>query len=150
VKEIIQTFYQSLTGNEQKTFWFGAILFALGFLFLLDVLRPPSWSGWQETQGRLVSTQHIQLGQFNAGQATFQIEYTVVADGQMRQGMFHISPIVLSTMKRIRVFYQKNDPSVFYVHNPTRAVIATTLTILGTAILLTFYLYYRDRLKIKV
>ncbi|MBL7813689.1 MAG: hypothetical protein JNL70_01700 [Saprospiraceae bacterium] len=144
-KTFFQEFYKALSGNEKKTFGFGVMVFVIGFVLLLDCLRPPSWWGWQETVGELVGTEGIQSGQFSGGSTNFVIQY-YSADGQKRLGTFHLSPIILNTMKTIRVFYQKNDPSVFYVHNPTRLVIAVTMTLFGAAVLLTFYLYNRDRL----
>jgi hypothetical protein len=146
MKQIFLTFYHALSSHEKKTFWFGSIVFTIGSILLLNVLRPPSWWGWQETKGELVSTQRMDFGQFSGGSTVLGVQY-FAEDGSMRKGEFSISPIILSTMKTIRVFYQKNDPSVFYVHNPTLLIIALTMVIFGSGVLLTFYLYYRDRLN---
>ena len=146
MKRVFLEFYNALRKHEKQTFWFGSIVFTIGFIMLLDVLRPPSWWGWQETTGELIGMENVQGGLFSGSTTTFLIQY-MSEDGQIRQGTFAISPIILSTMKTIRVFYQKETPSVFYVHNPTRGVIALAMVVFGASVLLAFYLYYRDRLK---
>ena len=145
--QIILDFYRVLEGNEKKAFWFGGLTFAIGFIMLLDVLRPPSWWGWQETKGYIIEAQKMpKEGLFSSGSINLLIQYTP-EDGSVQKGTFKISPVILSTMKGIRVFYQKDNPSVFYVHNPSRLVIALTITIFGIGVLFSFYLYYRDRLR---
>lgn len=146
IKQHFLTFYNTLGNNEKKTFWLGSITFSIGFIMLLEVLRPPIWSGWQETSGQIISAQNMQTGLFSGGRTLFLIEY-MPEDGTMRQGTFPLSPIILSTMKTIRVFYQKDTPSVFYVYNPTVLILAFTALIFGTGVLLSFYLYDRDRLR---
>jgi hypothetical protein len=146
MKQIFLQFYSTLLHTEKKTFWFGSVVFTIGFLLLVDVMRPPSWWGWQEAKGELVSTQSMDAGQFSGGSTVMGVQY-YSEDGNVRKGEINISPIILSTMKTIRVFYQKHDPSVFYVHNPTRLIIALTMVIFGLGVLTAFYLYYRDRRK---
>ncbi len=146
MKQLFQQFYNVLSRHERQTFWFGSVTFVIGFILLLDVLRPPSWSGWKETKGELVSVQNMDMGQFSGGKTVLGVLYTP-ENGQPQKGEFSLSPIILSTMKTIRVFYQKDTPSVFYVYNPTLKVIALTMTVFGATVLLAFYLYNRDRLK---
>lgn len=146
MKQHFLTFYNTLGKNEKKTFWFGSLVFTIGFTLLLNVLYPPHWSGWQETTGHIISAQNMQTGLFSGGRTLFLIEY-MPEDGTMQQGTFPISPIILSTMKTIRVFYQKDTPSVFYVHNPTVLILGLTALIFGSGVLLSFYLYNRDRLQ---
>ncbi len=143
-KEYFNTFYRALSSHEKNTFWFGSITFAIGFLLLIKVLIPPSWSGWAETQGELLGAESMKTGQFGAGTTVFLLQYTP-QNGEVLQGTFKISPIILSTMKTIRVFYQKTTPSVFYVHNPTWSVIAVTMTLFGGGVLVAFFLYNRDK-----
>lgn len=139
IKQHFITFYNTLGNNEKKTFWFSSIVFTIGLTLLLNVLYPPNWSGWQETTGHIINAQNIQAGMFSGGRTVFLIEY-MPEDGIIRQGTFAMSPIILSTMKTIRVFYHKDTPSVFYVYNPTILIIALTAFIFGTGVLLSFYL----------
>lgn len=146
MKQIFYAFYKALSGHEKKTFWFGCITFAIGFVMLIEALIPPSWRGWQETEGQLIGSENVQRGLFSGSSTTFFIQYSP-ENGEILKGTFRVSPVILSTMHTIRVFYQKNEPTVFYVHNPTQLVIALTMTVFGTGVLLTFFLYNRDRLK---
>ncbi len=146
LKQLFLSFYKTLGNNEKKTFWFSSLTFTIGFIMLLNVLRPPSWSGWQETKGHIISSQNMRTGLFSGGRTIFLIEY-MPENGTLQQGTYPISPIVLSTMKTIRVFYQKGTPSVFYVYNPTVLIIALTALIFGACVLLSFYLYNKDRLQ---
>lgn len=143
MKQTLQAFYQTLSSHEKQTFWFGSITFTLGFVMLIYVLIPPSWQGWQETQGQLVSAEMVANGQFSGGTTSLMIQYSP-ENGPILRGTLEISPIILSTMKTIRVFYQKDEPTVFYVHNPTLLVVAATMTIFGSCVLVAFFLYNRD------
>lgn len=144
MKQIFQAFYQGLSNHEKKTFWFGCITFVIGFVMLITALIPPSWLGWQETEGKLTGSENVQKGLFSGGSTTFSIQYSP-ENGEILKGTFRVSPIILNTMHTIRVFYQKSEPTVFYVHNPTQLVIAFTMTVFGGGVLLTFFLYNRDR-----
>jgi hypothetical protein len=146
MKQAFFAFYTMLNGNEKKAFGFGVIVFAIGFLSTLYLIRPKTWLGWAETSGELLGVKSMVAGQFSAGTSIYLLQFQS-ADGQIRQGTFKMSPIVLSTIKQIRVFYQKNDPSVFFVHNPTFTPLAITMMVFGAGVLVAFYLYNRDRLQ---
>lgn len=144
MKQLFLEFYNGLHSHEKKVFWFGSIAFTIGFIILINVLIPPSWRGWQETHGELIGSESMKGGLFGGGSTVFYLQYTP-ENGEIQRGTFRVSPIILSTMKTIRVFYQKNEPTVFYVHNPTYLAIALTMVIFGGGVLLTFFLYFRDR-----
>ncbi len=146
MKKAFLAFYHTLDKLEKRNFWFGSITFIIGLAFLLEVICPPSWRGWQETTGEITAAQNLSKGLFSGGTMLFSLKYSP-HNGAPLEGTFTMSPIILSTIKSIRVFYQKDNPSIFYVHNPTRLIISLTVTILGGGLLLSYYLYYRDRLK---
>jgi hypothetical protein len=146
MKKAFLDFYNTLDKLEQRNFWLGSITFIIGFAFLIEVLLPASWRGWQETKGEIVAAQNVSKGLFSGGAMLFSLKYSPQNE-LPREGTFTMSPIILSTMKSIRVFYKKNNPSVFYVYNPTRLTLSLLATILGGGLLLAYYIYYRDRLK---
>ena len=146
MKEQFRAFYNALNITEKRAFWYGSIAFIIGFIMLTDALTPPSWRGFQETQGEILSIETLPTGQFSGGSTTYLLQYTP-ENGQILRGTFRMSPIILTALGRIRVFYKKQEPTFFYVHNPTVLVIALTMVVFGGGILVTFFLYNRDRLR---
>ncbi len=146
MKRLLIEFYNALGGNEKKVFWFGAIVFSIGFILLIDVLKPPSWFGWKETTGTILQAQGAKAGIFSGGSTTFLIQYQTL-EGETIEGTYKISPLILRTMTGLRVFYKANNPTEFYLHNPTKLTIALTCLIFGSVVSLSFYLYYRDKQK---
>ena len=143
MKQLFLTFYNALNVNEKRTFWYGSIAFTIGFIMLTDALIPPSWRGFQETQGEILGIENAPSGAFSGGSTTYLLQYQP-QNGQILRGTFRISPIILTAMGRIRVFYKSHEPTFFYVHNPTLLVIASTMVIFGGGVLVTFFMYYRD------
>lgn len=146
MKRLLIEFYNALGGNEKKVFWFGAIVFTIGFVMLIDVLKPPSWFGWQETTGNIIGAQGARGGIFSGGSTTFMMRFETL-EGQTIEGTFKASPLILKAMTGLRVFYKTKNPSEFYVHNPTKLVLALSSLIFGAVVILSFYLYYRDKQK---
>jgi hypothetical protein len=146
MKKVFLDFYNTLDKLEKRNFWLGSFTFIIGLVFLIEVLIPASWRGWQETRGEITAAQNVSKGLFSGGTMLFSLRY-IPQDGSAREGTFTMSPIILSTMKQIRVFYQKDNPTVFYVYNPTRLTLSLLATVLGGGLLLAYFLYYRDRLN---
>lgn len=139
-------FYNALGSHEKKVFWFGSIVSIIGFIMIIDVLKPPAWFGWQETKGDIIGMQGKRGGIFSGGSTTFVIRYDTY-DGKTLTGVFKISPLVLNAMTDLKIFYKTNNPSVFYVHNSSKLVIALTSLIFGLVVILSFFLYYKDKQK---
>jgi hypothetical protein len=58
MKQIVEQLYASLGAHEKKVFWLGVIAFAVGIIMLIDVLKPPSWFGWEKTRADIVEAQN--------------------------------------------------------------------------------------------
>jgi hypothetical protein len=146
MKQLFLEFYNTLSITEKRNFIFGTLLFSIGMGIMLYVLFPPSWNNWEETTGDLISAQSLSKGAFSGGTTLYTLRFST-QQGEIKEGTFTMSPIVLSTMKRIRVFYKQDNATVFYVHNPTTLVIGLAMVLLGGGLLLTYGLYYRDKLR---
>ena len=145
MKQIVGQLYASLGAHEKKVFWLGIITFSVGIIVLIDVLKPPSWFGWEKTRADIIDAHPAPGGgMFNAGSTIFKIRFSI-ANGESLEALYKASPIVLSTMSDIKVYYQKDKPTHYYVYNPNTLVIGLTTMIFGFALLLSFYLYYRDK-----
>ncbi len=145
MKQIVEQLYASLGAHEKKVFWLGIITFSVGIIVLIDVLKPPSWFGWEKTRADIIEAHPAPGGgMFNAGSTIFKIRFSI-ANGESLEALYKASPIVLSTMSDIKVYYQKDKPTHYYVYNPNTLVIGLTTMIFGFALLLSFYLYYRDK-----
>jgi hypothetical protein len=143
-KQFVTQLYQILSNAEKKAFWLGVGSFFIGFTMFIRLSIPPTWLGWESTKGNIEEAIATEGGIFSGGGTTFKISYTTLV-GQTLEGYYKITPVVMNTMKGIKVYYQKDNPSVFYVHNPTLLIISLTLLFLGFAILVAFFLYSRDK-----
>lgn len=144
MKQLFLEFYKALAANEKKVFWFGGIVWSVGFFMLINILIPPKWLGWQETTGDIVGVQSAKGGMFSGGSTTFVIRYNT-QQGEAINGTFNASPIVLRTRIGLKVYYKTQDVKHFYVHNPSKLTIALTAFIFGMCVVLSFILYYRDK-----
>jgi hypothetical protein len=144
MKQIVEQLYASLGAHEKKVFWLGVIAFAVGIIMLIDVLKPPSWFGWEETRADIVEARPTPGGMFNAGSTVFKIKFNI-ANGETLEALYKASPIVLGTMSEIKVFYKRDKPTHYYVYNPNTLIIGLTTLIFGFGIILSFYLYYKDK-----
>lgn len=146
MKQLILEFYRALGVHEKKVFWFGGLTFSLGFCMLVDVLKPPSWFGWQVTKGEITHIQSTKKGLFSGGNVTFQIRYTTLR-GQSIDALYTASPVVISTMSHLKVYYKVNEVNHFYVYNPSYFTIALSVFVFGSLVVLAFVLYHRDKQK---
>jgi hypothetical protein len=144
MKQLFLEFYYALKANEKGIFWLGVGTLSIGFFMLIDNLKPPEWFGWQETKGDIIGVEKMDNGRFSGGGATFLIRYNTL-DGQVIDGSFKSSPLVLRTRSNLKVYYKTHKVTNFYVYTSSKLIIALTAFIFGMCLVLSFIWYYRDK-----
>lgn len=138
--------FKALSSKEKQILSMGLGTFLIGIFILFDSIIPLSWVGRTETKGEIVQMLSMNKGSFSGGGGIFLIRY-YTSEGQQMDGTFNASPAVLSTMKTIRVFYKTQNPSNFYVFDPSKRIIGIVALIFGVGILGSYLSYLFEKKK---
>ena len=146
MKQLNWQWLKALDSKEKQILGLGGITFAIGVFILFQTLIPLSWVGRAEAKGEILKTNSVKGGSFGGGSAEFAIGFQT-HEAQSVEGIFKASPTVLSVMKTIRVFYKKQNPSDFYVYDPSKRIIGIASLIFGMGILGAYIAYLLEKKK---
>jgi hypothetical protein len=135
---------KTLSSKEKQILGLGLATFLISIFILFDSIVPLSWVGRTETRGEIVERLSMKQGSFSGGSGVYLIRFHT-SDGQVIDGTFTASPAVLSIMKIIRVFYKTDNPSNFYVFDPSKRIIGIVTLIFGVGILGTYTAYLFEK-----
>jgi uncharacterized protein YjeT (DUF2065 family) len=138
--------FKTLSSKEKQLMSMGIGTFLIGIFILWDFVIPLSWVGRAETKGEIVQMLSMKKGSFSGGSGLYLMRY-YTPDGQQMDGTFTASPAVLSIMKTIRVFYKTQNPTNFYVFDPSKRIIGIVALVFGVGILGTYISYLFEKKK---
>jgi hypothetical protein len=144
MQQLNKEWFLALSSMEKQILGLGLATFIISLFILSDSLVPLSWVGRTETKGELVQLLSIKQGSFSGGNGVYLIRF-YTPDGQSFDGTMTASPAVLSIMKTIRVFYKVNNPSNFYVFDPSKRIVGIVAFVFGMGILGTYTAYVFEK-----
>jgi hypothetical protein len=144
MQKLNREWFKELSSKEKQILGLGLMAFLISLFLLFQFVVPLSWVARSETNGEIVQLLSMKKGSFSGGSGVYLVRF-YTPDGQPYEGTFTASPAVLSIMKTIRIFYKTNNPSNFYVFDPSKRIIGIVAFVFGIGILGTYTAYLFEK-----